>query len=80
MCDKLTCKLKCNDNDNDVEEEKEEEMVTLKTPLRATFIFQIQIDLSHILTYNSSTITNAIKIIKNAIFIFPHELKLKYLY
>ena len=39
VCDKLTCKLKCNDNDNDVEEEKEEEMVTLKTPLRATFIF-----------------------------------------
>ena len=38
VCDKLTCKLKCNDNDNDVEEEKEEEIVTLKTPLRATFI------------------------------------------
>ena len=79
MCDKLTCKLKCNDNDNDVEEEKEEEIETLKTPLRATFIVQIQIDLSHIFSYRSSTITNAIKIIKSTIFIFPHELILKYL-
>ena len=40
VCDKLTCKLKCNDNDNDYDDdEREEEMVTLKTHFRATFHF-----------------------------------------
>ena len=65
MCDKLTCKLKCNDNDNDYDDdEREEEMVTLKTHFRATFhflnplVFSNKINL--IFTHYLNTITNFI--------------------